>query len=163
MNKNNTEAHLKYWTDADKQALTRASSFSEMTEIALRIMRNMPRGIHVVSGPVSTGGFGNVEDNMKAFEMTVEDLHEKGINVLSWAPFEEVIRVLLKEWRKANPGAGYCMPILKDFYLPLFESGLIMDVHFIFGWESSFGSRWEHGQCVRLNINRHFLPKSSLK
>jgi hypothetical protein len=156
-----TDVHHRYWTDEDKRSSANIKTFSALAEMALQIMKRMPPRVHAVSGPITTGGLGNAKDNMALFKKTTEDLAiEKGLNVLSWVPFEDIIVSILKEWKKANPDEKYCMPLLDDFYLPLFESGLISDIHFIYGWDSSMGARWEHDQCVRLNIARHFLPKS---
>lgn len=154
------DVHYRYWTDEERWSSAKIKTFSDLAKLAVRIMKRMPPGIHVVSGPITTGGLGNPKDNMALFKKTTEDLAiEKGLNVLSWIPFEDIIVNILKEWKKANPSTKYCMSLLDDFYLPLFESGMITGVHFIYDWDSSMGAKWEHDQCVRLNIARHFLPK----
>ncbi len=155
----NKLAHCKYWTEEEANSFSSINSFSELSELALRIMKRMPKGLHVVSGPISTGGFGNSKDNMVVFGAVTEELiSSKGLNILSWVPFEDVIYRLLTAWRSVNPPGKYCWDIMFKFYKPLFESSLITDIHFIAGWELSTGSKWEHEQCTKLGIRIHYLP-----
>jgi hypothetical protein len=104
-------------------------------------------GAEIVCGPISTGGRGSVEANMKAFEATVTGLLRDGRPIFSQIPYEEKI-FFFRERFQAKPGnAGkYYLPILYDFYLPLFETGRIKKGWFLPGWESSFGARWEREQ-----------------
>lgn len=52
------------------------------------------------------------------------------------------------------------MPILDEFYKPIFEKGYIQEVYFIPGWEYSFGARWELEECKRLGIKIEYLPEN---
>jgi hypothetical protein len=152
-------AHYKHWIDEEITSFASINTFSELSGFALRIMRRMPPSIHVISGPISTGGFGNSKDNMVVFGAVTEELIlRRELNVLSWVPFENVIYRLLIAWRSINPLGQYCWDIMFKFYKPLFESGLITDIHFIAGWELSTGSKWEHEQCARIGIRIHYLP-----
>ena len=159
------DTHFKYWTEEDKKALNKAESFKDLAEIGLTVMNRMPKDVHVVSGPISTGGVGNLLENIEVFRGITEILRqEMGLNILSWVPFELKIRPLLAEWQKCNDKNSYCTPILDDFYHACFHSGKITKVHFIHGWESSFGSRWEHDLCEKLGIEINYLsPEFSHK
>lgn len=157
--------HLRDWSEKERRDLAKARSFKEMARVAAAVMKRMPKNIHVVSGPISTGGVGTNVGNIKVFQGIVEILNEeKGLNVLSWIPFELKVRELLAEWHKINGKGSYCMPILDDFYYAVFTSGKICKVHFIHGWESSFGSSWEHKLCEKLGIEmEHLSPEISQK
>jgi hypothetical protein len=52
---------------------------------------------------------------------------------------------------------SYPMPILEEFYLPLYQSGRIKKFFFVSGWESSFGATWEHDRAKELGIEIHYL------
>src|SRR3989344_9432065 len=80
------------------------------------------------------------------------------LNLFRQLPFQGVMIRLGTSWK----GQGYCMPLLTEFYQPVFESGYIKTVHFIPGWEKSFGAKWEHEQCGRLGIERIYLPEDFL-
>jgi len=60
-------------------------------------------------------------------------------------PYEERILFFRKRWQDSDPEnvGKYYMPILEEFYLPIFKEKLIKKAWFIPGWESSQGARWE--------------------
>jgi hypothetical protein len=144
--------------------LGKARTFKELANLAISIITRMPNGIEMVSGPISTGGVGSIEGNRKVFEGVVETLIvEHELNVFSQMPFEDKMVELYTQWHKANPEAEYCTPILDDFYERIFLSGRITTLHFIHGWKSSKGARWEHDNCDRWGIQRKYLPESLSK
>lgn len=144
----------KYWTVADKENLSRAISVAELAPIAIGVIKRMPKPVGMVSGPITTGGFGSVEKNLEIFAGVIAELQRDGLTVFSQLPFESFFVQVWREWR----GEGYCMEILEKFYQPVFESGEIGFVHFIPGWEASFGARFEHEQCRRLRIQTLPVP-----
>ncbi len=154
------EIHWRQWTDDEKRELDSAKDFKQLSHIAISIISRMSGDVHMVSGPISTGGVGTVEGNGKVFANVIEILiTEQGINIFSQMPFEEKMVKLYREWFKNNPNEKYCRPILDDFYEPLFSSGKVKVLHFIYGWESSTGARWENESCERWVIERRYLPK----
>lgn len=159
------DVHFRHWSEKDKKAITKVRDFKEMAQIALEIMERMPKGIHAVSGPMTTGGVGSNMGNVEVFQNITEMLAEdKKLNIISWIPFEVKVRDFLAEWFKKNDKDSYCMAILEDFYHTVFSSGKIVKVHFIHGWESSFGASWEHKLCEKLGIERNYLsPEFSQK
>lgn len=151
--------HFRNWSDADKEALATVRSFKEMAVIALGIMMRNGGEFHMVSGPISTGGVGSIEGNRRVFMRVIEHLiSEEGLPVWSQMPFQDKMVDLYKIWHAENPNESYCMPILLDFYEPVFSSGFVKVLHFIHGYESSFGARWEHQGCERWGIERRYLP-----
>ncbi len=85
--------------------------------------------------------------------MYIDKLMEKGLNIFDQMPFEYPMFRISE--RNSN---RYDYRLLDEFYLPIFERGRIKTFHFIPRWETSYGTRWEHEQAVRLNIRRSYLP-----
>lgn len=153
--------HFFHWNAGDEQALDEAQSFEEMAAIALKVIHKIRGHIHMVSGPISTGGVGTVPGNLFVFERIIEILSkEEGYGIFSQIPFQKKMDNLCQLWQKMNPEHIQCIPILENFYKPIFTSGKVSVVHFIHGWESSFGSRWEHDFCKKnTKIEIDYLPK----
>jgi hypothetical protein len=152
------EGKIKYWTTEAYNDLERASEFSHLFPIALKVVQKMPQPLGMVSGPITTGG-SSIDENVKVFAKIIGALAKEGKPVFNQLPFQNIMIRLWHEW----PEPGYCMPILTDFYLPLFESGYIKKVYFIPGWEQSFGASWEHAQCKKLGIERIHLSEQFIK
>lgn len=154
-----TDLHFNHWTDADKMRLGKSRTFRDLADLAISIIARMSGDIEMVSGPISTGGVGSLEGNRRVFKRVIEILlteHKK--NIFSQMPFEDKMVELYRVWYTENPGKKYCTPILDDFYDPLFSSGKVKTLHFIHGWESSHGAKWEHDNCDRWRIARIYLP-----
>lgn len=153
------DIHYKYWSFEDRLSLSKAKTFVDLAILAISIIQRMPKGVQMVSGPITTGGFKDIDQNRRVFEKVIEILSERGVNIFSQMPFEEKIVELAKIWQAENPEEEYCMPILNDFYEAVFSSGLVSDLNFIFDWESSFGAKWENSNCKRWGINANYLPR----
>ena len=106
---------------------TLCDSFADLTPIALRELEKFQDGCGVVCGPISTGGRGNVEENLRVFIGTIATLRKEGIPIFSQEPYEERIFFFRTRWRDEDPtrAAQYYMPILDEFYTPLFSRGII--------------------------------------
>ena len=148
----------KYWTEEEFSALEKVSEFSELFPIGLKVIKRMPQPVSQISGPISTGGKGSIEANLDFFTKVIAALEKDGQNVFHQLPFQDVMIKLTEKWQ----GSGYCMPLLTEFYKPVFESGLIKKVYFIDDWQSSFGAAWEHKECERLEIEIIHLPEDFL-
>ncbi|MFZ6036571.1 MAG: hypothetical protein ACOYUK_05550 [Patescibacteria group bacterium] len=155
---NNRRAN-NYWTPADHSVVSAAQSFSELLPTALTIIRRMPQPVAMVSGPMSTGGAGSLEKNVSRFAAAIHNLNEAGITTFDQLPFQKSMIRLLQQHHHAT---SYYMPLLEDFYLPVFQSGLIARVYFLPDWHTSFGARWEHDQCEKLGIPQIPFPDALL-
>ena len=146
-----------YLAEADNLAMVHARTYVELGQIALAVLRKMDRAVTPVSigqacGPITSGGLGSIEANLKRFEWRVKKLQSRGLHIFDQLPFEgHMFRI----W-DAN-GRNDDKTLLEDFYSPIFESGLIKTLHFIPGWPGSNGSMWEHRQAVRLGIKIDYL------
>lgn len=158
---NTNPIHHKHWTEADLRALEASKSFSDLAAIALSVMSRMSGDLEMVSGPISTGGVGSRDGNLLVFSRVIEKLLAEGRPIFSQMPFEDKMGELYEMWRSENLSAGYCMPILVDFYEAVFSSGRVKKLHFIHGYESSFGAMWEHDSCERWGIERVYLSEEA--
>ncbi len=150
---------IHFWHEQDKKELKVAKSFAQLLPIAIRIIKRMSQPVAMVSGPISTGGLGSVEKNMKFFTLATAVLYKSGVNVFDQTPFDWAMeRIKKNTWHKKE----YCIPLLEDFYLPLFKNKIIQEVYFLPDWQSSFGAKWEHQQCEKFNIEIHDFPKEIL-
>lgn len=140
----------QYWTPKDVQELEKVKTYKEMAAIALRILDRIPGPKTQICGPITTGGKGSIEENMKEFNKAIFFFYEQGENVFDQIPFQEAMIRLSQEVN------NYDTRILTDFYLPLFESGKVTTFKFLPGWESSKGARWERKTIRRLMRRKAF-------
>lgn len=151
------ETHYEHWDETDKADLLKAESFTDLAVIALRVIPRFGGKVVFVSGPITTGGCGNIQENLEVIARTIEKLKEKQ-QVFSIMPFEQKMGPMVKDWNKNNPGK-YCNPLLNKFYDRIFEPEIVCITYFIHGYESSHGSMWEYERCVSKGIRFSFLCK----
>jgi len=101
-----------------------------------------------VSGPISTGGLGSVQANLRAFRKVVRYLSQAGFVVFDPTIFEKAIKRIFKGVFSLAQNDR----LLKDFYFPIFESGFIKVLIFLPRWQTSYGSRKEHQKAKRCDI-----------
>jgi hypothetical protein len=143
----------KYWTPEDWEDLEKATTIKEMYAIMCRVLEKIPHPRVQVCGPIATGGLGNLDDNLHAFNETIKKLQEQGLNVIDQMPFEYPIQKL-----KTSPKEGeYFLDILNDFYHPLFQLKMIDTFYFMPNWQSSKGATWEHEQAKALGATIVYL------
>lgn len=139
----------QYWTPFDFDEIKAAKTFGECVPVALGVLAKMPQPVSMVAGPLTSGGLGSASENIKAFEMTIAALEKKGETVFSQLPFEPKFLQLSANWKE-----DYCTPILDDFYMPIFKSGLVKKMWFMPNWQTSTGAKWEYEVCDKLGIER---------
>ncbi len=145
---------LRYLSSEDDLLLKKAKNYSDLVPVVMGILKRMPTPVAVVCGPISTGGSGSMEVNLKKFEETIATLVSKGINVFGQSFLIE------KAIRRISAGGNRREDedlLLETFYRPVFESGLISRAYFMPDWQTSYGASWEHEQFLRLGIEIHYL------
>ena len=140
----------QYWTKIEVEIVANASTYKELRSVALAVIERMPRPLVQVCGPISTGGAGSLEENLRRFNEAISFLKKEGQHVFDQMPFEASIQKI-KDIEE--PNAKYAMGILEQFYLPIFETKAIEVFYFLPNWESSTGARWEREQAERLGMN----------
>lgn len=154
--------HSQFWTPTLRRRLATTDNFAKLTQLALSVLDNAPSSLCMVSGPMSTGGFGSLSKNMRVFCSSVEVAEDMILNcsVFSQMPFEDKMVTLCRQWRERNPREIYCWPILHIFYGALLASGKVKVFYFLPGWNSSRGARWEFRECAKWGIERRHFPLS---
>lgn len=147
-----SETTRKYWTEQDFKDLESCGNPTDLLGVAMRIIDRMPKeNLGQVCGPITTGGKGNIVDNLKFFNETIKKLQLEGYNIFDQMPFEDPMQSL-----KNKPNGNY-KDILLDFYYPVFKSGHIKKLYFMPGWENSKGAVWEHDIAKELGIEIVYL------
>jgi len=146
---------LKYWTQEHFDKLGKALTYKDLFMIAEDVLKKMSSPVAEVCGPISTGGVGSVEENLKRFGRAIADLQQQGIEVFDQLPFE----ISVQRIRSSREYDDYDYLLLTDFYLPIFESRLIHKLYFLADWESSVGARWEHEQALRFGLEIEYMKK----
>lgn len=152
----------EHWTLREVEALNVASTFEEITQVALTILSRMSgcgQPIVQICGPISTGGLGDLRKNLERFDKAVKKASERGLIVFNQLPFQTAIE-------RIDPYTGtdgYCMEILEVFYHGVFHSGLINKTLFLPGWEGSIGATWERAIVSKLGIEIEEYPEEWLR
>lgn len=132
--------------------MAKAGTMPELLAVAFEILNRMPQPVALVSGPISTGGKGSVEENLHAFADVIRSARAAGKTVFNQLPFEDKFGELARK-----SGMKYYTPILDDFFLPILRSGKIAEILFMKDWQSSTGARWEFAVAGELGIARSYL------
>jgi hypothetical protein len=151
----------KLWTPEFEAHAVEAQSFRELGKIGEAVLELTLSVFHVekvgtVCGPISTGGEGSIEANLRVFEATIARLmNELKVPLFNQLPFERhLLRIAMLQ------GDAYrWQALMEEFYFPLFESGRIAPFYFIHGWEGSQSARMEDAKAVSLGIERIRLRK----
>jgi len=142
-----------YWNPWLKNDLEKATTFEELRNIAIEILTEMQRySVSIVCGPITNGGLGSIEANLKKFESTIHSLSASGVSIFSQMPFEDKMQEI-----KKTPYYKGGDHLLETFYQPIFESGFVKRLFFIAGWEASYGAQWEHKVAGGQNIQIIYL------
>ncbi|MGV8141707.1 MAG: hypothetical protein ACP5NW_04685 [Candidatus Woesearchaeota archaeon] len=152
---------LKHYTDTHYDAIKNATTYEELMAIALDVLKGMPKPIAVVCGPISTGGLGNIAQNLRIFDEVIIKLADEGHNIFNQMPFEKPIQALREKYSTDIKEQNQI--ILDRFYLTIYNSGLITKMFFIHGWESSHGAKWERNIAQNRGIETIDLPKDFLE
>lgn len=139
----------QYLTQDDRRDMAQAKTFDNLLTVALRVLERMPHPLVQISGPITTGGKGSVEENNGVFAIATKYLQGKGLHVFDFIIFHEPLERIKV---KTSIGDEYCIAILEIFFRGIFESGHISTVYFLPDWESSRGSRWERECALRQGL-----------
>jgi len=126
------------------------------TEVTRKISQNDKVTIQFC-GPISTGGFGNVEENMAMLSSVIQYAQEKSIPVFDQTAYERTLDKIL------GLQVGYDYELLEYFYKPILSSGKIGALIFLPMWQTSTGSRWEYEFGKSLNIPIFYLENNLSK
>jgi hypothetical protein len=131
------------------------TTLQELAAIAIREAQKFPGGCHIVCGPISTGGQGSPEANVRVLEKTIAACVTTMHPIFDQSPYEQQLAHFHNQWVAEDPeerAGSYCEGILSHFYLPLLQSKAIVRTWFIPGWESSYGASWERRMSIEFGI-----------
>lgn len=138
----------QYWTEENFETLEKTQTIQEVLAVAQDVISRMPDDLAQVCGPVTSGGKGSIEENLKFLDSVIDELHEQGVHIFDQMPYEETFqRIAYSKTSDQNHD-----DILTEFYEPIFRSGKIKTLYFVPGWESSKGSNWEYAKAKELGI-----------
>lgn len=121
------------------------------TQIGLAILRRAGPPVGMVCGPITTGGLGSWQANMERFANYIRSASCGGSKIFNQLVFENGL------WRIRKYHGRSDDRLLQEFYQPLFEFGTMKTLHFIPGWPTSYGTRWEHNQALELGLEIKYL------
>jgi hypothetical protein len=130
-------------------------TYNDLVKIVLDILQRIPQPIGWVCGPISNGGRGSFDENLKEFTRVIIQLRKQGKNIFNQLPFESSL-LRIGSYTLAH-NAGEKTKLLQGFYQPIFESDLVTTLYFIPDWQSSSDATWEHAQGQRLNLKIVYL------
>jgi len=140
----------RFWQPDHYQQLELCRTYEEMADLALTILDKMPQPVGMISGPISTGGFG-MKNNLRIFSRAIEKISEK-FTIFDQLPFEpKMCEIIVQKNKK------YDRNLLERFYLPILRSGRIKILFFLPNWWQSKGSFWEHEKVKELGLGRFYL------
>jgi hypothetical protein len=135
---------LDYYLPEHLRLLREAQTFEDVASVAVSVLDSMPHGIHVISGPISSGGYG-IEQNLRKFNAAINALAVRGITVFSQMPLEDPIRRIRCDPRYSSP-----LRLLRAIYLRIFGHRKVTSICFLPEYRESFGATWEHELAVLL-------------
>lgn len=143
-----------HWKPVHLEVVKTLESYIAMRDFALALLKDLPAPIVQVCGPLTTGGKGSYEANVEVLHKGIHWLAARGKTVFDQRPFEDPMFKVIQAQKKT----AYPHNLLEEFYLPLFQSGHIKELHFVPGWETSIGATWEYEQGKALGIAIFHLP-----
>ena len=149
-----------YWTEEFRKEMRNSKSFETVADVAIKVVKTMPRPVYGISAPYTTGGFG-LENNTKIIEACILELSSYELNIFNFLPLEAGISPLKAEWEKNN--IGYCSPILNITYKKIFKYGNFKAVWRTSNWYTSEGCDKEDKIFRSLNIPIYSFPEIRFK
>lgn len=85
-----------FWKKEHQDQLKKVSSFEELGEIGVSVIKTMPQPVYGISAPYTTGGFG-LENNAKIIKSCIQELSLYEFNVFNFLPLDIGVLVLKEE------------------------------------------------------------------
>jgi hypothetical protein len=137
---------INYLTPEKIEAIQKASTITELTEIALEVVSRMPKKSIGICGPLShtkSPNFEEYKQGLISFGNITGRLVNAGYPVFDERPYLNKMFELKKEYFIQNPGATQYTPLIKDFYEPILETGKITKMILLTKWDEGFVYYWK--------------------
>jgi len=114
----------------------------------IKELKNLPKPIVRVCGPLTTGGFG-YDRNAHRLELAEDILEKKGLTVFRFSESEKEIK-----------GKGYRHEeIMENWHESILSSDLIAETYFLPGWQDSKGATIERDLAEKYKIEIKEFPE----
>lgn len=144
------------WTPDFKKTASKTKTINELLTVSLEAIKSFPdKAVHMIIGPMTTGGTGSFESNMARHEKVVRHFWAQGICVFDQSRIDDDMNRILS----TTTFDGYPWLLFDDFFGPLFESGVISKLHLLPGWETSTGTKWEQEKALSVGIELNYLTE----
>jgi len=159
---------MHYATDREQfeRKCKRAVNNIDLVSLALEELHKFWGKAKLVCGPISTGGWGSVEENRRIFNAVMAALLQKEEPIFDLRPYEERIAFFRAEWRKTlslENARSYYWLVLTEFYYPLIHSGEVAEAYFIEGWHESIGADWMRSEFVKTTTRIRDLDSREIR
>ena len=145
-------------TKGEREALEAARSYEEAAIVAIEHLGRLCREygpLVQICGPISTGGLGDRERNLKRLSKYVDACHMQGFGVFNQLHFEGIV----KRFSPDHGPQSYDPTILPNFYEPVLRQGFITRLYFLPDWETSEGAKYERRLGERFKIEMQNYPR----
>ncbi|MFA6445654.1 MAG: hypothetical protein WCW14_00175 [Candidatus Paceibacterota bacterium] len=143
----------EFWKRPEMDRLERAHSFHDLANIAIQFilprMAITQKEVIQLCGPISTGGLGTKEANIKRFKTAIRIAKRKNLLVFDQMPFERAIAKLSAQHAARGE---YCDEILTVFYAGVFSSKMISKALFSPDWHTSKGAAWGREHLTKIGL-----------
>lgn len=151
-----------FWHPNEYADLKHFEDPSACVHLAMKVLERMQtrkrQHISVICGPISTPKHVPIRQKIQRFKDAIKFVAIKTADtVFDQMIFERVFVKFQKKWHEQMGSDSYPMPILEEFYRPVFASGFITQAYFIPGWQESFGASWERKELKKLKIPAYDL------
>lgn len=119
---------------------------------AITRLSELPTPVVRVSGPLTSGGYGYVE-NQRRFIMAQQKLRSEGYTVFDYFEGnhdERQIVALGLPWED----------VMENYHRPIMATRLITVVYMMPRWEESNGAMWEHRFAEALGLEIRQIPEA---
>jgi len=146
--------HRRFWTNDHFKHLYEITPTVENLKLVCEIVLDMIKdesGLAAVSGPISTGGKGNPDENLQVFNKAIFELSEKDLKLFNQMPLEGffgIVHKLYLRFEKGYKGKAF----IDNFYEPLLCSGKFEYLIQLPGWKTSVGSGFEYEIAKKMGI-----------
>ena len=113
---------------------------------ALENLRASNQPVLQICGPISSGGFGSVKENIEYLQSVIYEVQRAGFSVFDQLEYERDLDWIM------GPSTDDDHMILEYFYDPILRSGYISGLVFVPLWETSVGCLWENKLGMSLNL-----------
>ena len=168
------EQMSQYFTQSRISAIENASSFEDLSKLALEILtemaqkakRSIPRKeLAMILGPMKTGGKGSFDANIKRYDFAVQEIERENLTLIfnqAHKVFQAAIEKIFDD-KKNFPNGYEATTLINGYNKPLLESGLIDKIYLLPNRTDSLGTKLEFEIVLKEQIPTEEITEEWLK